>query len=295
VGGLAWSFVSLLGARALVGVGEAAYGTIAPSLLADYFPRQYRGRVFSIFFAAIPVGTALGYVIGGALDVRFGWRSAFFFVGAPGLALAALSLRLYDPPRGIQDPTDALRASHRLRGAARAAYAALARNRPYVLTVLGYAAYTFALGGMAVFLPKFLIRVRQLPEGPATLWSGITLALTGFVGTFAGGWIGDRLLPATRQAYLWVSGVATLVAARVESCERLERVLAAGRAVDGQLRVDASVYLAFRVVERWHEHGRMRHVEVGIARRQPLAIELEGGRHRQVDDLEPRAVLQAHP
>src|ERR1700747_2349517 len=63
VGGLAWSFVSLLGARALVGIGEAAYGTISPSLLADYFPRRYRGRVFSIFFAAIPVGTALGYVV----------------------------------------------------------------------------------------------------------------------------------------------------------------------------------------------------------------------------------------
>lgn len=215
VGGLAWSFVSLLGARALVGVGEAAYGTIAPSLLADYFPRQYRGRVFSIFFAAIPVGTALGYVIGGALDVRFGWRSAFFFVGAPGLALAALSLRLYDPPRGIQDPTDALRASHRLRGAARAAYATLARSRLYVLTVLGYAAYTFALGGMAVFLPKFLMRVRGLTEGMTTIGSGLVLVATGLLGTTVGGWAADRLLVRTRQADLWVSGVATLLAAPV--------------------------------------------------------------------------------
>jgi len=215
VGGLAWSFVSLLGARALVGVGEAAYGTIAPSLLADYFPRQYRGRVFSIFFAAIPVGTALGYVIGGALDVQFGWRSAFFFVGAPGLALAALSLRLYDPPRGIQDPTDALRASHRLRGAARAAYATLARSRLYVLTVLGYAAYTFALGGMAVFLPKFLMRVRGLTEGMTTIGSGLVLVATGLLGTTVGGWAADRLLVRTRQADLWVSGVATLLAAPV--------------------------------------------------------------------------------
>jgi MFS family permease len=216
LGGLAWSFVSLLGARALVGIGEAAYGTISPSLLADYFPRQYRGRVFSIFFAAIPVGTALGYVVGGLLDVHFGWRSAFFFVGAPGLVLAALSLRLYDPPRGIQDPTDALGASHRLRGgAARAAYATLARNRPYVLTVLGYAAYTFALGGMAVFLPKFLMRIRGLTESMTTVGSGLVLVATGLVGTTVGGWVADRLLARTRQAYLWVSGVATLVAAPV--------------------------------------------------------------------------------
>ncbi|OLC06714.1 MAG: MFS transporter [Gemmatimonadetes bacterium 13_1_40CM_70_11] len=216
LGGLACGFVSLLVARALVGVGEAAYGTIAPSLLADYYPRSHRGRVFSIFFAAIPIGSALGYMIGGQVDVHFGWRSALFVAGVPGLALAALALRLYDPPRGVHEAGDSADAGRRVvAGAARAAYAALIRNRPYVLTVLGYAAYTFALGAMAVFLPKFLIRVRGLSEGPATLWSGISLAATGFLGTFAGGWIGDRLLPLTRQAYLWVSGIATLVAAPV--------------------------------------------------------------------------------
>src|SRR5436309_8212900 len=213
LGGFARSYATLFLARATVGVGEAAYGTIAPSLLADYYPRSHRGRVFSIFFAAIPIGSALGYVVGGQVDVHFGWRSAFFVAGVPGLALAALALRLPDPPRGV---CDSEYVGERITaGAVRTAYAALLRNRPYVLTVLGYAAYTFALGGMAVFLPKFLIRVRALPEGPATLWSGISLAATGFLGTFAGGWIGDRLLPLTRQAYLWISGVATLVAAPI--------------------------------------------------------------------------------
>jgi len=71
LGGLAWGFVSLLVARALVGVGEAAYGTIAPSLLADYYPRSHRGRVFAVFYAAIPIGSALGYIVGGQLDVHF--------------------------------------------------------------------------------------------------------------------------------------------------------------------------------------------------------------------------------
>ncbi len=211
LGGLAWGFVSLLVARALVGVGEAAYGTIAPTLLADYYPRSHRGRVLAVFYAAIPIGSALGYMVGGQVDAHFGWRSAFFVAGAPGLALAVLALRLHDPPRGAQDGAE----HHGAAGTVRTAYAALARNRPYVLTVLGYAAYTFALGGMAVFLPKFLIRVRELPAGSATLWSGLSLAATGFVGTFAGGWIGDRLLRVTRQAYLWISGVATLAAAPI--------------------------------------------------------------------------------
>lgn len=216
LGGLAGTVAVLLAARALVGVGEAAYGTISPSLLADYYPRRYRGRIFSVFYAAIPIGTALGYVVGGQMDVHFGWRSAFFVAGAPGLVLALVALRLEDPPRGAQDPGDApgVRPLD-ARGSARAVYAALLHNRPYTLTVLGYAAYTFALGGMAAFMPKFLMRARALPEATATSWFGLILVATGFVGTAVGGWIGDALLRRTRQSYLWVSGVATLVAAPV--------------------------------------------------------------------------------
>src|ERR1700734_1210293 len=80
--GFAWNFASLFVARASVGVGEAAYVTIGPSLLSDYFPRNQRGRVMAIFFCAIPVGSALGYVVGGLMDVHFGWRVAFFVAGA---------------------------------------------------------------------------------------------------------------------------------------------------------------------------------------------------------------------
>ena len=101
--GCAGNFAALFAARAAVGVGEAAYVTIAPSLLSDYFPRSQRGRVMAIFFCAIPVGSALGYVVGGLIDVHFGWRVAFFVAGIPGLILALLCLKLADPPRGNQD------------------------------------------------------------------------------------------------------------------------------------------------------------------------------------------------
>src|SRR5712691_6673132 len=101
--GLARSYVGLFAARAAVGIGEAAYGTISPALLADYYPRQQRGRAFAVFFAAIPIGSALGYIVGGLVDRYFGWRQAFFVAGVPGLVLAALAFRLYDPPRGSQD------------------------------------------------------------------------------------------------------------------------------------------------------------------------------------------------
>ena len=214
--GLATSYGSLFAARAAVGVGEAAYGTISPALLADYFPRERRGRVFAVFFAAIPIGSALGYIVGGLVDQYFGWRQAFFVAGVPGLVLAALALRLYDPPRGAQDAADGTGAGAHavsLGGAARVAYAALIRNRPYVLTVLGYAAYTFAIGALAFWTPAFLERTRGIPKAHATVQFGAVVVVTGFIGTYAGGWIGDYFLRVSRQAYLWVSGVVTLAAA----------------------------------------------------------------------------------
>jgi MFS family permease len=208
--GFARSFTTLFLARAAVGVGEAAYGTISPGLIADLFPRSARGRVMSVFFAAIPVGSALGYVVGGLVDRALGWRAAFFVAGVPGVLLAALCLRLPDPPRGAQDEGEP--AGTRPRSVL-AAYADLLRNRSYVLTVLGYAAYTFAVGGMAFWMPAFLERVRGVPRAEATVQFGAIVVVTGFVGTFVGGWLGDALLRRTAQAYLWLSGIAMLVAA----------------------------------------------------------------------------------
>ena len=245
LGGLARNFAGLFAARATVGVGEAAYGTIAPALLADYFPREKRGRVFAVFFAAIPIGSAAGYVLGGLMDQKFGWRAAFFVAGIPGLLLALLCLGLKDPPRGAQDRElgDELRphpsrppASRETWPAAtagaevrrgetprtpplpggegvRAAYARLLKNRPYRLTVLGYAAYTFALGGLAFWAPAFLERVRGMPKAQATVQFGSIVVVTGFIGTFAGGWAGDFFLRRSKEAYLWVSGWVTLAAA----------------------------------------------------------------------------------
>jgi MFS family permease len=221
--GFAINFLTLFAARAAVGVGEAAYVTIAPSLLADYFPVRQRGRVMAIFFCAIPVGSALGYVVGGLVDKHYGWRAAFFVAGVPGLLLAALCLLLPDPPRGIQDRATGAAG----RGEAQAipakqssigrdawlTYARLIRNKPYALTVLGYAAYTFALGGLAYWMPTFLERARGMARSEATVSFGAIVVVTGFIGTFVGGWMGDYFAKRSRQAYLWLSAITTLVAA----------------------------------------------------------------------------------
>ncbi len=214
--GLAGSYLALLAARASVGIGEAAYGTIAPSLLADYFPAAKRGRVMAIFFCAIPVGSALGYMVGGSVGAHFGWRAAFFVAGIPGLALALLCLWMRDPPRGNQEQ-DAAPDPQATRGSigahTKATYLKLLKNKPYVLTVMGYAAYTFAMGGLAYWMPAFLERIRGFAPQKATFQFGEIVVITGFVGTFAGGWLGDYCARYSKQAYLWLSAAATLLAA----------------------------------------------------------------------------------
>ena len=247
--GFAGNFAALLTARASVGIGEAAYGTVAPSLLSDYYPADRRGRVMAIFFCAIPVGSALGYVVGGIMDVHFGWRIAFFVSGIPGLILAALCLGMRDPPRGSQDGqtadpsstataagtnttapgmiTTAPGANTTAPGTSTTAaksrgnigidtartYWRLLSNRPYLFTVLGYAAYTFAMGGLASWMPAFLERVRGMPHGSATISFGYIVVITGFIGTFVGGWLGDYCNKISKRGYLAVSAAATAIAA----------------------------------------------------------------------------------
>jgi predicted MFS family arabinose efflux permease len=206
--GFAAGFVSLLLARAAVGVGEAAYATVSPALMADHFERSRRGRAFALFFAAIPVGSALGYVVGGLIDRSFGWRAAFFAVGLPGLLLAALVWRQPDPPRGrfeegtVAGPRPLTQA-----------WRALAGNRPYVLAVLGYAAYSFATGALGFWMPAFLERTRGIPRAEATVEFGAIVVLTGLVGTLVGGWIADRLRARIANADLWVCGLSALASA----------------------------------------------------------------------------------
>jgi MFS family permease len=217
VSGFAGTYAHLLGARAIVGIGEAAYVSIAPALLADSFSRAQRGRVLSVFNMAIPVGAALGYIVGGLMSHHFSWRAAFFVAGAPGLVMAALVLRLKDPPRGGQDESEEGEAPAKADGGpARGAitvYVDLLKRAPYLLVVLGYAAYTFALGGLAVWMPNFLERVHNVPAVQATTSFGAIVVVTGFLGTFAGGWLGDYWQKSSRQAYLWMSGWITLIAA----------------------------------------------------------------------------------
>lgn len=204
--GFAPGYRTLLAARATVGVGEASFGTVSPGLVADFFPKEQRGRILSWFYVAIPVGSALGYLLGGVLGQRYGWHTAFLVVGLPGLLLALPVWLLRTPPRG-GDETAAQQPESKVSSG----YKALFRNRSFVVNTLAMAAMTFAIGGLAQWLPSFLHRFHSLDVARGNMLFGATTVAAGIVGTLAGGWLGDRWQKKSGKGYLLVSGWGFLI------------------------------------------------------------------------------------
>ena len=211
--GLSRTFMQLFVTRMFVGVGEAAYGTTAPTIISDLFPKVSRGRALSFFYVAIPVGSALGYLLGGAVGVRWGWRTAFWVVGLPGLLVGVASYLMPEPVRG---GTEDVREDQLERFLGRRAklsdYLGLVRIPSFVLNTLGMTAYTYVLGGIAYWMPTFLNQERGLPLDRATFIFGLITVLTGIVGTLAGGALADSLAKRIRGAYFLVCGAGMLVA-----------------------------------------------------------------------------------
>ncbi len=209
--GLARSYWQMFLPRSLVGIGEASYATMAPAIITDFYEEERRGRALAVFYAAIPAGSALGFTLGGALASAFGWRAAFLVVGLPGLLFALLALCIREPRRGAADSVDPAREP--ATPGLRETYSLLLHNPTYVVVTIGFIAYTFALGGLAGWMPAFLERYHGMSTARADrIFGGITV-VSGFLGTFAGGFLGDYLLRYTRHAYLWVSGLCLFAGA----------------------------------------------------------------------------------
>jgi MFS transporter, Spinster family, sphingosine-1-phosphate transporter len=211
--GLAQSFGQMVVARGLLGVGEAAYAALAPTLIADLFPRAQRGRALTFFYIAVPLGAAIGYPLGGAIDSAYGWRAAFTVVGLPGLAVALAALALPEPARGgVEGVAEEDRQRHQALPFSWRIYASLARNPSYIYNTLGMAMFAFALGGLQHWGFKYFQGTAR-PDGlQPNAWLGPVLAVSGLVGTWLGGWLGERLARRWRGGYFWLSGL-TMAAA----------------------------------------------------------------------------------
>jgi len=200
--GLAPSYAVLLAARAIVGVGEASYAVVTPSLLSDCYPPERRARVLGIFYAAIPVGSALGYVVGGLVGEHVGWREAFFVAGAPGVVLAFVLLMLREPRRGARDAAAVAATPLSLSASLRA----LVARRSWMANTVAQVIYTFAMGGLATWMPTYFVRERGLPLATAASTFGLVLVAAGFLGTLLGGRLSDALARRVAGAHFVLSG-----------------------------------------------------------------------------------------
>jgi len=215
--GLAATFLILFLTRCLVGIGEAVYGPVAPDMLSDLYPVRRRGAIMAWFYAAIPVGGAIGYAVGDFIVKQVfpndpdGWRWAFYAVVPPGLLLGAVCFWMPEPRRGqvevnLKDPG---------RKETWADYLILFRTPSYVLNLAGMTLMTFAIGGLAFWAADYIDEYRKaepLFGVPPRTAFGLITAVTGLAATLLGGWAGDRLRGVVPGSYFFVSGAAMVLA-----------------------------------------------------------------------------------
>jgi predicted MFS family arabinose efflux permease len=196
----AQNFNQVLMCRSLLGVGEAAFATVAPAVVHQLFSAGSRGKVMAIFTSALPLGMALGFMGGGALADHHGWRAAFLWLGVPALIVSGLFLFVPSQP---QAPGERINLGDELRS--------LLGNREYVLLVLGYAAYMFVAGGASHWMPTYITNFHHVSLSQANAIFGGTAIGFGLLGTLVGGAVGDRLERKRRFGYLKVSWISMLI------------------------------------------------------------------------------------
>ncbi len=205
--------------RALLGVGEASYGIIAPALLCDLFSPKRRGRIMGLYYLALPVGGAIGYLIGGHFAQHGDWRHAFWVVGLPGLVAACAGLMMRDPGRGA---SEGLGVSTKADRPGIAEYLAILKTKSFVYNTAGQAAVTFAIGAYAVWGATFYHRVRGMELGAAGKEIGVLTALAGLIGIVLGTFLADFMGKFTRRAYLIWPFLAVAAAAPFGTLALLE-------------------------------------------------------------------------
>ena len=192
------SYTTLYLRQALVGIGEATFGIFAPAVLSDFYPERERNRVLSVFYVAIPVGAALGYLAGGQIGSIWGWRTPFFVCALPGFLAAALYGWIgREPQRGASD--------HIRPNLKRSSVLGLFTNPAFLTATFGLAMLTFAMGGISWWMPEFLRRSAGMSMGTASLTVGATTVIDGIAGTLIGGWIAQVWLRRNHRALYLLS------------------------------------------------------------------------------------------
>lgn len=206
--GTAQNFGQILLYRMGVGFGEAGGSPPSYSLISDYFPAEKRGAGLAIYSLGVPLGSMIGAFAGGKLALAFGWRTAFYVVGAPGLLLAVVMLLLVREPKrgGLDAVIDG--EAHPPPPPLLTAVAGFFANRTLVLTAISSGLSAFCGYAGLVWNPQFLEAVKHMSEGDVAVYYALVLGITGIIGTFGAGWLVDRLGAKDRRWFAWVPAIA---------------------------------------------------------------------------------------
>jgi len=206
--GFAGSYAQLMGARSVVGLGEAAYGTVGMALLASLFPPRMRSTVLGAFLAAGMFGSVLGVMLGGFIADRWGWQAGFGAVGIPGLFLALVFLLVVRDYKTVALP--AVSGSNaKPRMTARAVIAELLRPRTALITCIGAGLNLLVVSTTWAWLPSYFNRFYGLAPDQAGLKTGIVV-LVGGIGALLWSTVADRLSGRMPRARLIVPAVAAV-------------------------------------------------------------------------------------
>ena len=209
--GFARNYAQLFLSRAVVGIGEASYYPAGTSLMSDWFPKEQRARVMSLWGAGSTIGIALGYAGGGYIADALGWRAAFFIAGIPGLVLAFLAFQMREPLRGAVEKAGP--AVARTAEASFRTFLDLLKIPTLRATIISQTLLFFVLASNAFWLPTVLQRRFEMSSTRAGLLSGAVIVVGGLIGTLAGGWLADRRALKSPGAHLETGIVGFLAGA----------------------------------------------------------------------------------
>jgi MFS family permease len=218
LGGLTRNFIQLFLSRSILGIGEAGYAPASLSLIGDYFPKEQRGRLLSLWSIGNLIGTALGLAVGGIVAEYLGWRWVFYIVGIPGLIAAFFVWRIVEPKRGAFDSDDGttteVSAAHGSLGKDLFRVAKQLLQIPtYWIVIIAFICSFFIVGAALAWIPTYLQRDFTLTKSQAALIASGVLAGGSLIGTLGGGWLADFLQKRMQQGRMLVSTIAFLLGA----------------------------------------------------------------------------------
>ncbi len=206
--GFAWGYGSLFAARLGVGVGEATCAPTANSLIGDLYPAARRARALSLFMLGLPIGNFLGSFVSGHVAAAYGWRMAFYVACLPGLLLAVLAMRVFDPPRGASESAPLAGRPHQ-----GSPYWSVLKIPTIRWIIITGALSNFNMYAIPTFLPAYLSRIHSLNLKEANTLAAITFGLAGIPGLLLGGWAGDRVAAIRSSGRLLLSSASLFLAA----------------------------------------------------------------------------------